>query len=159
MSKKSTIDNQVRVRIPNPEVWDDFQEFIHKRYGTNRVVTGMELQKAMEYHLGLEGWKDYPEKIEQGILADSKGAYTHVECSDDPLDPADRIMIQTIRENMDPGTEVNFNVLRKWWIRECNLKSRRAQKDHIDVLVAHGILEDLAGNYTVYKVLQPEGVE
>ncbi|MBZ2166373.1 hypothetical protein [Methanobacterium spitsbergense] len=152
MVRKSKIPNQIQVRIPKPEVWKDFVEFVEERYGTNYVVTGIELQKAIEYHLGMEGWGDYPEKIEEGILVDKPTSHTH---NDESIKPDDRILIQTIYKEVQPGTEIYFNLLCKWMRKECGLDDTRTHKKHVNKLVALGVLKDVEGNYTAYEVLDP----
>jgi hypothetical protein len=149
MTKKSKISNQIRVRIPHPEVWEDFQEFVEEKYGSSYAVTGLELEKALKYHLAMEGWKEYPDMMEEGIIVEKPRAHTHKICS------TDRILIQTIYKEMKVGGEVPFTKLRKWIAAECGLRDKRTHKDHVDSLVALGVLKSLDEPYVLYKVLDP----
>lgn len=149
MSNNSKKSNRVIFRIPDPDVWKDFLEFVEEKYGSSYAVTGIEAQKAIKYHMAMEGWKNYPDMIQDGIIIEKPKEHTRKIGSDD------RIIIQTIYDRIQPGTEVYFNTLRKWIVTECGLKDKRTHKDHIDVLVALGVLKDLEGNYTAYEVLEP----
>lgn len=151
MSKKANISNQVEVRIPDPKVWNDFKEFVKDKHDTNYAVTGSELQKALKYHMAMEGWKNYPDMIHEGILVEKSPAHTH------KISMADRILIQTIYEKVNPGAIIHFKQLGRWLAKECGLTDRRTHKSHIEVLVANKVLKDLYNDYTEYEVLIPEG--
>ncbi len=150
MSKKLKISNQVEVRIPDPEVWKDFKEFVKFKHETNYGVTGSELQKALKYHMAMEGWKNYPNMIHEGMLVEKSHAHSH------KIGMADRILIQTIYKEVSPGAIIHFKQLGRWLAGECGLTDRRTHKSHIEVLVYNKVLEDLYNDYTEYKVLIPE---
>lgn len=139
-------------RLPNPNIWKDFKDFVIDKYGTDYAVTGIELEKAIKYHLAMEGWKDYSDMVDEGVLIENPSAHTH------KVSNADKILIHKIYNNISPGTEVNFNVLCKWMRRDCGLKDKRTHKAHIDTLVDLGVLVNNGDNdhpYHLYEVVEP----
>lgn len=158
MVKKSNNSNLVRSRIPDPTIWDEFLLFVEDRYKTKYAVTGIELQKALKTHLGMNDWKNFGKELEDEILNEDSTRHTHnasTKAAAMKMDAADKLLIRVINERVAPGTEVYFNVLSKWITSECGLGNRRTHKSHVDILVANGFLKDLEGNYTAYEVLDP----
>jgi hypothetical protein len=159
MSKKSKTSYQMRQRIPDRETWEEFVEFVEDKYGISRGIAGIELDKCMKYHMAMEGWKHFPDMIEDGILVGNPKVHTHKpgkNAKTKKISAVDKLLIQTIYKNVAPGTEIYFKTLSKWITTECELGNRRTHKSHVDILVAHGVLKDLEGNYTAYEVLDPE---
>ena len=159
MSKNSKTSYQMRQRIPDRKTWDDFIEMVKDKYSVTYGIAGIELDKCLKYHMAMEGWKDYPDMIEDGILVDKAQVHTHKpsrKVKNKKISAVDKLLIQTIYKNVAPGTEIYFNTLSKWITTECELGNRRTHKSHVDILVAHGVLKDLEGNYTAYEVLDPE---
>jgi hypothetical protein len=142
---------KIFIKIPNGEVWKDFKEFVEDKHEASRTVTGIEVQKALKYHMAMEGWKNYPEMIHEGILTEKPPARSHKICS------ADRILIQEIYKEFEIGKEIPFNYLAKIMRKECDLKDKRTHKTHIEVLIANGVLEEtIYDEGNMYTVLEPE---
>lgn len=55
--------SQIKVWIPEEQTWTDWKAFVYDKHGKIHQATGMELERALKLVMALEGWKDYPQKI------------------------------------------------------------------------------------------------
>lgn len=149
---------RLHARLEDEQLIEDFKQFVEDKYRKKRSFYSYEIELALISHLVRNNYKDYPERykdlIDDGDTSPNGSAHTH------KISSHDKILINEIYNQVQPGEEVPFNVLCKWMMRECGLKDTRTHKTHINNLLALGILQDTGDEkFSFYEVLQPPEVE
>jgi hypothetical protein len=68
---------QIKLRIRDEKLWNDFKEYVHFKHGNGYGVTSLEHERALYLFLKHENWKDYGESNQPIPGRDAEGNSTH----------------------------------------------------------------------------------
>ena len=139
------------ITLYDEKLWKDFENFVIETYGIKYSFYGLELEKAIKYHLATMGYKEYYKIAfpgENGKTVESDIDHTH------KLRGNVKTLYLWVLEQ-DEGDHVPFKSLRKIMISECGVTDIRTHKKYIDILVSLNVLKQVGRDkYLTYEIMK-----
>ena len=157
------------IRIPDPKVWDEFLDFVQKKWKKKHSAVGLELMYAIQYYL--QAQKDV-------ILEPEKSTHTsnHAQMvpnlhedvpqpspPDPPLELPNFVfkskIVREVKNSVVPkltrykGSTVGIGMLRRLVADSCMVYDKRSVYSRINALISLGVLTEV--NKGLYRVSLP----
>lgn len=143
---------KVTARIPDEKTWTDFKALVYYKHAQNHRVTGEELDRALKIVMALEGWMDYPQKINiiQNLQGLGLSGPTHTK--------RQKILLETFRRNYLHESKIHPKELEEFIINTIEVTDDRTVDKYIKFLKVNKYIKrrDNAGKNTVWKINIPE---
>lgn len=139
------------ITLYDEKLWKDFEEFVISTYGITYAFYGMELEKAIKYHLATMGFKDYYKIVfpgENGKTVEADIEHTH------KLRGNVKHLYLWILDQED-GDQIPFKSLCKIMISDFGVNDIRTHKKYVDILVSLNVLKQVGRDrYVLYEIVK-----
>lgn len=143
----------VRIRLPNPEVWQKFIQFIEKKHGKVWGLIGFELQNAILNYM--ETHDTHTSEEAQKITDLKSLVYTNVESDGGTYYPKDfevRYRLSKILEFLRKVKGINRGRISKTSLEKEIKKLRLSPAKYIRMLIELGYLDIDLSNYGYFII-------
>jgi hypothetical protein len=129
---------QVRIRLNDQQLYNDFQAYLLEKYGTTRGVTSSELERALYLLLKNEKYGDYGDVKNTHHNRDPQGYYTHKK-----LKPRQIKFLKAFDERFINDDKISNSVLKEFIMSAVNVDDYRAIRNWIKFLKRNGWIQEI----------------
>jgi len=148
------MSRKVGVMIQHPEVWDEFREYVVKKWGKKHTAMALELEQAIiEYLSKRRG--EAAESPRGGRRVHTRGQRSG-QRSGKIMGEVPMLKAEVLR-HVGVGGKIRREDLRKIICQATGIVNRRSIDDRIEALVSVGFLEEASGN--VFRVVGDVSME
>lgn len=132
------MDKQIKIRPKDKQLWEDFDDYLEAKYGTNYSVKSPEIERGLYFLLQHENWTGYENGSEEYNRRDTQGNSTHKK-----LAPRKIRFLKAYDSSFKDVELIKFTTLDDFIAINLNIKDNRAIKGWVDFLKRNGWIEEI----------------